>query len=329
MAWRGWFRRKPDSPAPDAGSAASRAVSLAAEASGAAAPGPWRVVKNIAAIVTPLTLITALMFYFGMLHAYWFFAGFGVDYTVFELSAEDYILRSADGLLFPLGVAALAVLVIVWACQLVGPAMDDIAVRRLLRIAVPVCSLLGLGLTVLAGFAFVRPAAFVEFPAVGGLALVFGMLLLVGAIRAMRRVAGHPPDAPARSASWVIAEWTAVVALVSVGLFWAVGDWSARVGSQRAHDVVAALPAWPSVIVYSERGLNLDGAGVIETACSPADAAFSFRYDGLVLITQEGGQMMLLPRAWTAAEGTAIVLTKTDTVRLEFSLRAADHAVEC
>jgi len=107
--------------------------------------------------------------------------------------------------------------------------------------------------------------------------------------------------------------------LVSVGLFWAVGDWSARVGAQRAKDVAATLPSWPAAVLYSERSLNLDIAGVTETVCQSDAEQSVFRYDGLVLITQEGGQLLMLPRSWTEQGGTAVVLAKNDSLRLEFS----------
>jgi len=283
-------------------------------------PGPWGVVKGIAAIITPLTLITALMYYFGLIHAYWFFLGFSVDYTVFELSPEDYILRSADGLMFPFCVAALGVLGLTWLFQLLMPRFSTETTRRSLQVVVPVFSVLGAGLTVLAGVAFVRPLLFVERPSVGGLALVSGVLLLSGAIAAMRRLSRARPGArPRPSASWRVAEWVAVVMLVSVGLFWAVGDWSARVGAQRAKDVAATLPSWPAAVLYSERSLNLDIAGVTETVCQSDAEQSVFRYDGLVLITQEGGQLLMLPRSWTEQGGTAVVLAKNDSLRLEFS----------
>src|SRR5918911_1335418 len=38
--------------------------------------------KIAGSIVAPTTLLTALLFYFGLLHAYWFCQYFGVNYTV-------------------------------------------------------------------------------------------------------------------------------------------------------------------------------------------------------------------------------------------------------
>lgn len=75
----------------------------------------------------------------------------------------------------------------------------------------------------------------------------------------------------------------------------------------------------PTLILYSERSLNLTEPGVTETMCSVQDAAFGYRYDGLVLITQEGSRLLLLPRTWSDTNGTAVVLASADALRFEFS----------
>jgi hypothetical protein len=117
----------------------------------------------------------------------------------------------------------------------------------------------------------------------------------------------------------VAAEWVAVFLLASVGLFWAAGDWSAAVGTRRAHQVVANLSAWPDAVLYTEKSLNLRVSGVREVPCVRPDAAHAFRYDGMHLIMQSGGQYFFLPGGWTAQSGSAIVIPKTDAMRLEFT----------
>lgn len=279
------------------------------------------VVKALASVIAPLSLITALMYYFGLLHAYWFFLGFGVDYSVFQLTSEDYIVRSADGLFFPFTVAALALLLLAWAYQLSLPGLRRLPGTALARVAVPVCSVAGLVLLGVAGLAALRPERFLRYPSVGGLALVLGVLALMAAMRATDRLraaqeGGVPPRPPA---PWAVTEWTALILVVSVGLFWAVGDWSATVGTRRAGDVLRALPQWPNAVLYSERSLNLDLPGVVETECAGDDAAFGYRYDGLKLIVQEGTQLLLLPAQWSPRTGTAVVLPRTDSIRLDFT----------
>jgi hypothetical protein len=282
-------------------------------------PGPWRIVKAAASFITPVTLITGLMYYFGLLHAYWFFGRFGVDYTVFELTPEDYILRSADGLFLPFSIAAMGVLILAAVYQVVAPRLRPQFVERLIPTGATLFLALGLGLTIVACVAFLRPLWLVNFPSFGGLALAFGVLLLKGGTGAARELEHRrrPPTRPVPP-YWRVAEWTAVIMLVSVGLFWAVGDFSAKVGSQRADEVVRALPTLPGVVVDSEQRLYLDYNGVNETVCEADDGTRTYRYDGLTLITQEGGQLLLLPRLWTAAAGSATVLSKTDSLVLQF-----------
>ena len=66
-----------------------------------------------------------------------------------------------------------------------------------------------------------------------------------------------------------------------------------------------------------------------ETVCEADDGTASYRYDGLTLITQEGGQLLLLPRTWTPEDGSAIVLAKTDSLLLQFSAGTTTIATDC
>ena len=68
--------------------------------------GATRVFKIVGAIVAPTTLLTGLMFYFGRLHITGMFRYLGVNFTVLDLTFQDYLIRSADGLFVPLAVAA-------------------------------------------------------------------------------------------------------------------------------------------------------------------------------------------------------------------------------
>ena len=56
-----------------------------------------QVVKIIGSVVAPTTLLTALLLYFGRRHAQGLFRVLRVPFTVFELTPQDYLIRSADG----------------------------------------------------------------------------------------------------------------------------------------------------------------------------------------------------------------------------------------
>jgi multisubunit Na+/H+ antiporter MnhB subunit len=279
-----------------------------------------RALKVIGSVIAPTTVLTALLFYFGRLHATWFFDYFGVNFTVMGLTTQDYLIRAADGLFIPLAVAAGAGLLFMSGYQLLRDRLSDQAWQAVIRVAIPLS--LGVGL-ILIGFALVvvsDPPAFYDYPAVPGLSLAIGVLLVSAAERARRsRARGSSQRARHHELSGLaVAEWGAAFLLVSAGMFWAVNDYSGSVGVARALEVEASLAQQPNVLVYSKQSLNLQAPGVRQVACGTPEAAFGFRYDGLKLVLEVGNQYFLLPADWSAADRVAIVIPRSDALRLEF-----------
>jgi hypothetical protein len=129
-----------------------------------------------------------------------------------------------------------------------------------------------------------------------------------------------------------VAEWAAVFVLVGLSLFWAASDYSAAVGRSRARQFVAELPTYPDAVVYSNRSLSLHAPGVRELRCRDPEAAYRFRYDGLKLMLQAGDQYLFLPAAWSPRNGVAILVPRSDSLRLEFlppSARGGAHREAC
>ena len=178
------------------------------------------------------------------------------------------------------------------------------------------------------------PETLRAYVAVPGLSLSIGVLLLVFTFQQRRSLpAAQEMERVRRPIPGLIAaiEWGAVFVLVSVGLFWSAGDYSAAVGAGRGRDVEAALPAWPDAIVYSAQslGLGLTVPGVREVPCTNPSGVYRFRYDGLKLVLQSGGQYFFLSANWTPGDGVAIVVPRSDSLRLEFvASRAAGVARE-
>jgi hypothetical protein len=77
------------------------------------------------------------------------------------------------------------------------------------------------------------------------------------------------------------------------------------------------------VAVYSAKDLSLHGPGVTQIRCPDPQGAYRFRYNGLKLLLESGGLYLLLPSAWTPADGNAIVLAQRGATRLEFYARPA------
>jgi hypothetical protein len=279
-----------------------------------------RALKAFGTVVAPTTLLTALLFYFGLLHVTGLCRYLRVNYTVLGFTFEDYLLRSQDGLFVPLTGAAVVVLVAMWSHRLLLARVRDVENPRVLRVVAPLVALVGVVLGSVALVAAADPALFVTVPELPGLSLVVGVLMLAYAVRLARLWASRRrPDRPKAAASVVVAEWGVLFLVVSIGLFWAVGNYALKVGVTRGQQVVQQLPTTPDLMLFSEKSLSLDGPGVTELVCGPEDASYRYRYQGLKLVLQSGDQLLLLPAGWTRSDGTAIVLPRTDALRLEFS----------
>jgi hypothetical protein len=275
----------------------------------------------VGSVVAQTTLLTALLFFFGMLHANWFFAYFGVNYTVLGLTTQDFLIRSADGLFVPMTVLAAVALCGLWTYRSLHRLLPEWIQERLRALAGPAAAVVGGALVLVAVVAVQRPVAFAATLGLPGLCLSVGVLLLAAVsplLRARHPDAEHQPT----PTFMAVGEWTACFVLVSVGLFWAAGDYSAAVGTGRGTAVLEAMPTTPDVAVLSEKSLSVRLPGVVETPCSSDDAAYGYRYDGLKLIMQAGDRYVFLPRDWAPGNGPALVVPRSDSLRLEFTAPA-------
>jgi hypothetical protein len=281
-----------------------------------------RLGRVFGAVVAPTTLFTALFYYFGWMHAYYFFGYFGVHSTLLGFTPTDYLMRSVDALLVPVAVAALAVLAGLW--------LDGVLLGRLaggsreLTGRIAVVALGALATLLVAGCAiatFTYTNARNEHPAVFPLGFALGVLL-VAYVRYLReRLAGRARERGAASVRrpWAGAvAWAAVFLLVGMSLFAAATDYAAATGQARAQREAATLGYEPNVLVYSEKNLGLRAPGVHMVRCTDPEAAYKFRYEGLKLVLQSGGLNLFLPEAWTPEDGVAFLVPRSDSIRLEF-----------
>ena len=138
-----------------------------------------RLLKIVGAVLAPTTVLTGLLFYFGRLHVTGFFRYFRVNFTVLDLTANDYLIRSADGLFVPLTQFALVGLVALWANRFLVERMRPDARARVLRFLAPAALVLGF---LLLGVALVELLGgrrlFRGSPEAGGLCLAAVVLLL-------------------------------------------------------------------------------------------------------------------------------------------------------
>lgn len=281
------------------------------------------VLKIVGSVVAPTTLLTALLFYFGLMYSIGYFGYFGVNWTVLNLPVQAYLILSASSSIIPLIYVTGTVLLALWLYQLPLERLSAGARRIMLRVLMLSLAIAGLVLVSLAMVDVWYRAFPQTFPLESrGLSLSVGVLLLTYATR-LRRVltaAQRPAHVPRRvPVEMVVAKWGAVFILVSAGLFWAVASYAVNAGATHAHELAASLSCEEDVVLYSEKSLSLQAPGVREVTGQIPDAAYRFRYEGLKLVPQSGNQYLFLPAAWTYAEGAAILLPRSDALRLEFS----------
>jgi hypothetical protein len=288
-----------------------------------------RALRLLGTVVAPTTLLTGLLFYFGQMYVAGYCRYFGVNFTTLDLSVRDYLTRSVEGIFLPLVLAAALVLTVLWLVRVVFQLLDEPTRERVLRIGLPIVAAAGAVLLALAAVALAVGGTVGDTaPELGGLSLTAGVVAVTVSVPRLidRRRGGVP--APLR-AEVAVAEWTAAFVLASVGLFWAVGSYATGIGTGRAEEMAAALPAWPDTVLYSERDLALRGPGITGTACAGQGSAYRYRYDGLKLVLQSGGQYFFLPAGWTTADGAALVLPRTDSLRLEFTAAGPAPSDRC
>jgi hypothetical protein len=279
-----------------------------------------QLVRLLGTIVAPTTLLASLLFYFGWSHAFRFYDYFGVSSTLLGLTTQDYLMRALDGLFVPMTAVAFAGLLALWGHTALRARLAIGSRTRELRLLLPLLAIVGIVLAAGGVLSVFTPTVLSGRLAAAPVSLAVGVLLLAYVIN-LRRYLSAGPHGAVRSAGpgWAaVAEWGAVFVLVGLSLFWAAYDYSDAVGRGRARQFVAELPTYPSAVIYSERSLSLAAPGVREVRCRDPQAAHRFRYDGLKLVPQSGDQYLLLPEAWTPSNGVAILMPRSDTVRLEF-----------
>jgi hypothetical protein len=278
----------------------------------------------IAAVGPPLTVATAMLFYFGWVRTSVEAATLGVSDAVFGYTTQDYVMRSINALFLPVVVAAaLAIGVLLlhgWLVRGIGSGPP----RRRHRVA------RGLGTAVLPACVLAPAiAGMVEAarPSLTGLVLplgiAVGLLLTAYGVTLRRRTDrnAHLWETPAeRRRGLRIRVLVGIV--VAAALFWWVGDFAAVVGRGLAYRIAGDIDQLPGVVVYSEKDLQIRSPGVRAGRLVGVDGAvtaYAFRYDGLRLLEHVSGRLFLLPDGWTIDSGTMVVIPDDDRIRVEYT----------
>lgn len=254
----------------------------------------------LGAVGSPIALGTALLLYFGWVRSQAQAVAFGADVSIFEMSPQDLVLRSVDILFFPIILLLLAGLMLLridpWLRNRANRAR---AVLRWSWVLVP----LGLALVLLA-----RPIGNVLLP-------MWVMLAVAGTAYAgslTRRTAREP--IPAKSTSVFL-----IGAILTATLFWQTERLAQLGGDAIAADLKANVAErLPEVSVLSAGKLHIDASGVLEIPLEGPNSAYRYRYEGLYLLQRSGNKYFLLTDGWQFDRGRLLILTDSESIRLEF-----------
>jgi hypothetical protein len=289
--------------------------------------------KPVVALLANVTVLTALLVYFGWRRAETHADRLGIDESILGMTTREYVLRAVGPVLVLL--IGIAVCGLAWVAlerrltpRLIPPddsaAAGDGAVPVTIRLAEAALTLAWIVLPMLVyllGFVF-PAAAFVLFPAsIGAGALLW---VYAGRVRRERHVSHddtNEEDADHSDNRRSLLALGFVGLLVLVCLFWTASNYAEVLGDRLADDFVAEVDRLPGVVVSSERALFLEGPEVDEQRLpgAHADGALRYRYEGLRLLEHTGGKFFLVSDGWTTEYGVVFVMRDDDrSVRLDF-----------
>lgn len=276
----------------------------------------------LSSFVAPLTLVTALLFYFGYVSTREFFRYFGIDVDIIGLSSQEFVMRSPGALFIPVMVLLLlAVGLIVGHRRLRRHIEASEPDRRRRLIAVIAWTGIGFLLAGLA-LAFLMPV-FDD----GEYAQLFTPLFLaIGAGLA----AYAASTVRALGGSGIGRSVVVILVLVLVaGTFWSTATIARWWGLGQARALASDLQTLPAVVLDTKERLypgndDISSRELGEAASDPAGEGapqadpptYGFRYFGLRLLAQGGGRLYLVPDEWSADASTIVV--PYDDVRVRF-----------
>jgi hypothetical protein len=275
-----------------------------------------------AGIVAPVTVLSALLFYFGYVSSRSRYEYFGIEVDTIGLSTRDYVMRSPQPLLVPLLVLTLgaagalllhnAVRVRINAAR--GTPRAQRQERIIAWIQLAGATVLVIGVLALLGYSLIGHLSYYALftPALLGLgAAVLGYASHLG--RVVRPPAG--PVGPQR----VVTVLLAVVTITSA--FWATATTAQYSGRGLAKSDAEHLDRFPVVILDSKERLYLRSPGLEESTLPSAPGqTFHYRYRRLRLLVVGQSRMFLIPDTWSPSN-TTVVLPLDGSVRVQFQFQ--------
>lgn len=269
-----------------------------------------RAVAVVLAIGPPVTLITALLFYFGWARADAQAKAMGLDVSLFGYTSQDYILRSVTSLFLPLVGLLVVSMVVVSADRALHARVDagrgSAAIARATLVVI-VVGVVGVGAIAVA--LVLQPGG----TRIVGPYVLAGLVWLVAAsVRLRRHALGVLTGVHQRAV-----DTSLVIALITLLLFWGTTDFAQTVGRGLAAHYESSVQTLPHAEVVSATRIAMNIPNVVETSVGTADAPL-YAYTGLRLLVVSGGRFFFLHDGWTLEDGTVVVLPDNNSVRVQF-----------
>lgn len=272
----------------------------------------------LSSFVAPLTLVTALLFYFGYVSTREFFRYFGVDVDIIGLSSQEFVMRSPGALFIPV-----MVLTLLAAAAILGHrALRKWLLtqeRRAQRRVIGILAWTGIGF-ILAGLVLAFLVPFLPGWTYGQ--LLTPLFLAIGAgLAAYASATVRALDRSSGGRGVVVL----LVLVMIAGTFWSTATIAQWWGLGQARSLAADLTTLPAVVLdTSERlypgndAITFQQLGDEASVEDPpaAQQTFAYRYFGLRLLAQGGGRLYLVPDAWSPDASTLVV--PYDDVRVRF-----------
>ncbi|MFD9548076.1 hypothetical protein ACFWBG_11895 [Nocardia salmonicida] len=285
----------------------------------------------VANIVAPVTVITGLCFYFGLVAARKYYGYFGVDANALGLTSADYVMRSVS-VLYPVIVALLALYwASVWVREYADRAIDGGRHPHVVRCCAWGCVALGIALTARGILGVTAPGlVVVDFTGLTPGALGIGAILLIVGGWALTRAQAQ--SAPGSSTSVRRASQVAAGAAVILALFWLTNIFATEHGLRAAKNTAAGLWRRETVVVLDTTERLYAPPEFLRETMLPAVAEqkFHYRYECFRTLEVRADRVVLVPVKWSPENGYSLIVGIDDSSRITSTryqgLAKADYA---
>jgi hypothetical protein len=275
-----------------------------------------------ASVVAPISVISAILFYFGYVSSHAQYDYFGIDVNTIGLSTQDYIMHSPSLLvpLLALVVIGLALVVahlwITARIQGAEPATVLLIARRALAAGLVVFTA---GMVLIGLYSVLGEWPYYKL--VTPVVVAIGAGVVAYTWRLVARLSASEDRAKPLARSPTLRRMGLVLLcfLVVATVFWSTATIAEWTGRGQARLTARHLDKLPIVILDTKERLFLSDPRVKESVLVPTTEGqtFHYRYRNLHLLISGNNRMFLVPPAWSASD-TVLVVPLDGSVRVRF-----------